>query len=125
MHQTGNWPGFIAVMALGLAAAPAVAFRCGTHLIHEGDSRDKVRAQCGEPSDVERRAILRRPVYWHYGRPYYLSSDQIEVPVETWTYNLGPNKLMRCLRFEDGLVKEIETLGYGYHESRPPQGRSP
>ena len=40
----------------------------------------------------------------------------IEVPVENWIYNLGPNKLMRRLRFEGGVVAEIETLGYGYHE---------
>jgi hypothetical protein len=34
--------------------------------------------------------------------------------VEYWTYNLGPNKLMRRLRLEDGVVTEIETLGHGY-----------
>jgi hypothetical protein len=38
------------------------------------------------------------------------------VPVENWIYNLGPNKLMRRLRFEGGIVAEIETLGYGYHD---------
>ena len=38
----------------------------------------------------------------------------VEVPVEVWTYNFGPYKLMRRVRFVDGLVEEIETLGYGY-----------
>jgi hypothetical protein len=37
-----------------------------------------------------------------------------EVPVDIWVYNLGPNKLMRRIRFEDGVVVAIETLGYGY-----------
>ena len=44
----------------------------------------------------------------------FLPGGEIEVPVETWIYNLGPNKLMRRIRFEDGIVVEIETLGYGY-----------
>lgn len=31
-------------------------------------------------------------------------------------YNLGPQKLMRRIVFEDGAVVDIETLGYGYRE---------
>ena len=42
----------------------------------------------------------------------------IEVLVETWTYNLGPTKLMRRLTIEDGEVVDIETLGYGYPGKR-------
>jgi hypothetical protein len=112
----------LAVATLLAAAAPARAdsFRCGTKLIVEGTSRGEVVARCGEPTDVERRAILRRPVFWRFGRPYYLSDDLVEVPVETWTYNLGPNKLMRRLRLEDGVVVDIDTLGYGYHPVTPP-----
>jgi len=44
----------------------------------------------------------------------------VEVPVEYWTYNFGPNKLMRRIRFVDGLVEEIETLDYGYNEDERP-----
>ncbi len=101
-----------------LMAMPAHAFRCGNHLIVAGDSRDKVIARCGEPSDVERTAVLRRPVIWYHGRPFHVGSDPIEVPVEVWTYNLGPNKLMRRVKFEGGLVTTIDTLGYGYWPTR-------
>jgi hypothetical protein len=101
-----------------LPAGPAAAdsLRCGTHLVTDGDSADKVQALCGPPTGVTRTEILRRPVYWHYGRPYYLSLDPLPVSVEFWTYNLGPGKLMRRLRLEDGLVVEIETLGRGYFD---------
>ncbi len=44
-----------------------------------------------------------------------IGEDYIEVPVETWLYNLGPNKLMRRISFEGGYVVDIETLGYGYN----------
>jgi len=117
----------LVVALLFLVAAPARAdgFRCGTKLVVEGSTRGEVIARCGEPTDVERRSILRRPVLWRYGRPYHLSDDLVEVPVETWTYNLGPSKLMRRLRLEDGVVVEIDTLGYGYHPgSAPPAERS-
>jgi hypothetical protein len=104
-----------------LLAGPAVAdaMRCGTHLVTDGDSADKVQALCGPPTGIARSEILRRPVVWRFGRPYYLSEDLLPVSVEYWTYNLGPNKLMRRLKLEDGLVVEIETLGHGYHDSDP------
>ena len=106
-----------AVVILGLlASSPAFAFRCGTKLVSEGDTRSQVLAMCGEPAvRATHRSVFRRPMIWAHGRPYYIGEDYMEVPVESWTYNLGPNKLMRRVRFEDGIVAEIETLGYGYN----------
>lgn len=110
---------WIVALVAGLAVAlPAQAFRCGTHLVHDGDTRAEVRARCGEPSDIERRSVWRRPVVWIDGRRYFVSQDLVEIPVESWIYNLGPNRLMRRVRFEDGVVVEVETLGYGYLEPR-------
>jgi Protein of unknown function (DUF2845) len=110
------------IFAIGLALAAAspahAAFRCGSHLITEGDTRSEVIAKCGEPTEIDQRsAILRQPVVWVGGRRYVVGNGLIEVPVEVWVYNLGPNKLMRRLRFEDGLVVDIDTLGYGYYEN--------
>ena len=101
-----------------LASSPSfAAFRCGSKLVSEGATRSEVAAKCGEPAEVvAQRSVLRRPVIWNYGRPYYIGDDYLEVPVESWIYNLGPNKLMRRLRFEDGILTEIETLGYGYNK---------
>lgn len=105
-----------AILLLGLvAASPAFAMRCGTKLVVEGDTRSEVAAKCGDPTEVvAQRSVFRRPVVWSRGRPYYVGEDFIEIPVESWIYNLGPNKLMRRLRFEGGILTEIETLGYGY-----------
>lgn len=36
--------------------------------------------------------------------------------VEIWTYNFGPNQLMERVRIENGLVVQIDSLGYGYNE---------
>src|SRR5581483_4065787 len=92
------------LLALGLtfaAASPAYAFRCGSYVIDEGATRSEVAAKCGDPTEISRKsAILRRP--------------------SVWIYNLGPDKLIRRLRFEDGVLVDIDTLGYGYYENSPP-----
>ena len=110
-----------AIVAFGLlAAAPAFAdgFRCGSHLItisNGSTTRSEVAAKCGEPTEVvTMRSVFRRPVIWTNGRPFFVGEDAVEIPVESWIYNLGPNKLMRRIRFEGGIVTEIETLGYGF-----------
>lgn len=106
-----------AVVVLGLlACSPAFAFRCGNKLVSKGDLRTEVAAKCGEPTEVSsQRSVYRRPVIWSHGRPYYIGQDFIEIPVESWVYNLGPHKFMRRVIFEDGVVAEIETLGYGFN----------
>lgn len=101
-----------------MAGSPAfAALRCGTKVVSEGATRSEVAAKCGEPTEVlTMRSVFRRPVVWSSGRPFFIGEDFIEIPVETWIYNLGPNKLMRRLRFEGGVLTEIESLGYGYHD---------
>ena len=107
----------LTVLAATLAApAHADGMRCGGRLIRDGDPRAQVRSFCGEPADVQTRTILRRPSYDYRGRIVYFGDNLVEIPVETWTYNFGPNKLMRRVRFVDGIVDEVETLGYGYND---------
>jgi hypothetical protein len=76
-----------------------------------------VRHYCGEPTDVQTHYIQRRPSFTAGGRYYSYGDGYVEIPVEIWTYNFGPYKLMRQIRFVDGVVDEIESLGYGYHET--------
>ena len=46
----------------------------------------------------------------------YDDDRHAEQKVEEWTYNFGRNKLMRRVRFVNGVVEVIETLEYGYAE---------
>ena len=106
----------LAALLLTLALpASADGMRCGSKLVSNGDPRAKVRQFCGEPTDIQTRQILRRPTYNLGGRVFTYGDGYVEVPVEIWTYNFGPYKLMRQVKFVDGRVDEIETLGYGYH----------
>jgi hypothetical protein len=122
----------VAVAAL-LVAEPAFAFRCKGKIVSEGDPQAKVLHYCGDPVSVQQRTIWRSgvPTGWT-GRRLLLESEGariyrgeellihdrsvVEVLVEEWTYNLGPHKLMRVVRFEDGVVVDVATRGYGFHD---------
>jgi hypothetical protein len=106
---------------LTVLAWPAQAgetLRCGSKLVGSGDSRALVRARCGVPDDVSSSTILRRAFAAREARRTLVGAEQlVEVQVEQWVYNFGPNRLMRRLKFVDGILEDIETLDYGYHPS--------
>lgn len=102
----------LAVLA-ALAAAPAHAFRCGTRIITRGDHADKLLEFCGEPTSVQTR-LAQRGLLTSDLRHIYIPGYVEDVVIEEWTYNLGPNQLMRLVRLENGFVADIKQLGYGY-----------
>jgi len=109
----------ITLVVLGTAAllplpAEADGLRCGSKLVVTGDTRVSVRSKCGEPVDVIHKTIIRRPSFVLRGHLYF--GDEVAVDAEAWTYNFGPNKFMRRVRFVDGIVEDVDTLDYGYHE---------
>ena len=92
--------------------AAADSMRCGSKLIVEEDSIDKVLYYCGEPASKYRTWIVRQPRYY-IGSNEYVFPGEEDVPVDLWTYDFGPNKLMMRLRFVAGILERIESLGYG------------
>ena len=47
---------------------------------------------------------------------HVVEGSAVEIQVETWIFNFGPNQLMEKVRFEDGIVASVESMGYGYNE---------
>lgn len=129
LHATGRLNRAAAALCLLLVlglAPEAHAFRCGNKLVSEGMHIMKVLDLCGEPDHEQIRTVLRRNVFigkttrapdsgvirrhiYGWGTPPWL-----EVEIRQLTWNFGPNKFMRRVRFEDGIVTEIETLERGY-----------
>jgi len=105
-----------ALLLASMQATPSDdTMRCGTRLVSRGDGKDKVRTLCGEPTSVSLAGYVGGPGY--YPGPYenpYLWSGWATVPVEIWTYNFGPSKLLRKIRFVGDELDEIWTDGYGY-----------
>lgn len=118
--------------AVLLLAEPALALRCKGRLVMEGDPQVKVLKFCGDPASIQQRTIYRSGIprrrvdhrmsvesgdtQINVSREKLLVHDRsvVEIVVEEWTYNFGPHKLMRVVRFENGLVAEITGLSYGY-----------
>ncbi len=110
----------ITALLLSLIVLPATVvvadMRCGNALILEGDYSYRVRSKCGEPDAIERSVIYKtRPVYRRYR---YVGTEDHSVIVEEWTYNFGPNRFIRLLRFENSVLKSVQTAGYGFNEAK-------
>ena len=107
-------------------AEPALALRCGNRLVSDGDHFSKILKYCGEPTSVQVRSIyragfprqLRRHRFDTAENDFLLYADRAyaEILVEEWTYNFGPRRLMRIIKFENGIVVAVKRLGYGYLE---------
>lgn len=91
----------------------AFAMRCGRTLVIEGDYKNDVIARCGHPDSVETRTEIVGRTLRHPYRTLELQHYE-EIQVEEWIYNLGPYRLKQYLRFENGVLKEVKSLGRGY-----------
>ena len=115
---------FLIAILGGLFLYPeaASAFRCGTRIVNIGDTKWEVLNKCGPPqwqeAWEEKRIdrVYRAPdLDFHRSRESrYPLGVVTYVPVEEWTYNLGPSQFMRILRFEGNRLIRIETGGYGF-----------
>lgn len=94
---------------------PAFAMRCGNKLVTEGDYSVEVIHKCGDPDYVSEW------IEYHYEAShfnYHTLGEGRRVPVliEEWTYNFGPRRLMRRLRFKKGKLQTIHTMHYGFRK---------
>lgn len=104
---------FVGFLVL-LLSAPAMAFRCGTQLIREGDHYIEVLKKCGEPALQERwieEGVVSRQIHPSFRFREYTTDG---VVVQLWTYNFGSQKFMRQLKFRNGFLEEIEKIDYGF-----------
>lgn len=104
-------------LLLGLLCTSATAdgFRCGNgRLVSEGDRLYEVRARCGEPDFATQRVELRK-ITNRFGQRTRRASGEaevaelVEITIDEWTYDLGRNRLVRHLLFEDGRLQSVTT----------------
>jgi hypothetical protein len=113
---------------LSLSATPVYALWCDHALVSIGDHKTEVLNKCGDPINIDRRVE-----YLIIGAPYGYPLDNSRLPyrprmvesvppgqaylpveVEEWIYNFGSHQFMQLLRFENGILKEIRSLDWGY-----------
>ncbi len=88
--------------------ALASDFFCGSKIITTGEGKNDVLGKCGEPSNVK---VWEAHIIRDLG-----PGPLVEAPltVEEWEYNLGPDRFIRYLRFENDHLINIDDGGYGY-----------
>ena len=118
-----TWISTMMMVTLLLAATSHVMasdFSCNSKIVTIGDYKYDVLRKCGEPSHVEvwEEVRIRRDLspglletgIGLYRTPLYLPGP---VTVEEWVYNLGSNRFIRYLRFENGRLAKITEGDYG------------
>ena len=108
-----------------LFSHPVFALRCGQSLVDVGSYREDVIEKCGEPESIDTHIEVRgvnnrlggrtRPSprnSIHFGQQYW---TEIEVVVEEWIYDFGPRRFRYYLRFENGRLAEMKSLGKGHY----------
>ncbi len=103
------------VCALVLHVGTAYALRCGTELVSKKDPKIEVVRKCGDPVSIE-AWMAYDVIPRHYGHRKHhatFGGVVISIAVEEWIYNFGPHRLMHLLRFENGYLVRMGTLGYG------------
>jgi hypothetical protein len=101
---------------VGLAGLPSFAvadsMRCGSRIVKDGDSAEKLLQVCGEPASRERTWIQRRPQFelggWDYSFP-----GREDVPVDVWVYDFGPSRLRQRVRLIAEVIQTITPLDKG------------
>src|ERR1700741_2670899 len=103
-------------LSLALVLLPALAhgqsLQCSDRVISRGASRAEVAGLCGDPAQVDHKTLYNSVSAANPGYPTIVAGAAGEIQVELWTYNFGPDRLMQRIRFEDGVVVSIESLGY-------------
>ncbi len=95
----------------------AHAFSCGGRVVSAGDTKAEVIMKCGEPAGKDSRTEERIEK---------IDADtkrKISVTIDEWTYDLGPDTLIRILTFTDGRLMDIREAGYGSAETKSPERR--
>jgi hypothetical protein len=97
--------------------------RCGDQVLSHGDWLYEVRTACGDPDWAQRRVefqTVRYPVRTPCGNgsrertcTTYVE-ETIPVNIDEWTYDFGRNRFVELVRFEQGQMVSVSTLGYSH-----------
>lgn len=105
---------------LGLLLAPSLLFaesiRCGSQLIEKGSTSADLLEYCGKPAKVTKNGTVTGLTGNTHTSSGITNPATGDFEVETWVYDFGSNQLMERIRIENGIVVQIESLGYGHSQ---------
>jgi hypothetical protein len=108
------------VAVIGLLLSPSLLFaesiRCGSQLIEKGSTSADLLEYCGRPAQVVKNGVVNGLIGNTHTPGGVTSQATGDFEIETWTYDFGPNQLMERVRIENGIVVQIDSLGYGHNQ---------
>ncbi len=88
--------------------------RCQGRLVSIGDTKAEVLDKCDHPDkrdqwEEDHNSTISQ--IYDYKTERYIAPRRIKQPIrmERWTYDMGSNKLIRYLHFQNGVLIKIET----------------
>jgi len=87
--------------------------RCQNRLVYLGDTKAKVLDKCGDPDQLDQWEEDHNSYIsqiYDYEKERYIAPKLIKGPIlmERWTYNMGSNKFIRHLYFQNAELTKIE-----------------
>jgi hypothetical protein len=104
MFHSLNHVGRAAVILALLFSSTASArgmMRCDKQLIEQNTKATELLAACGQPN-------LKDSFLVQVANGNYVAGTEV------WTYDFGPEQLIRLVTVRDGRVSDIDTDGYGF-----------
>jgi hypothetical protein len=106
----------VILLSFGLFPSPASAdsISCDGGIVSDGNSVVDLLMKCGQPAwkDSHQEEFTDRLTPGLKQRTY--------VTVEQWTYNFGPQQLLRTVTIKNGVVTDVKTGQYGPSKDREP-----
>lgn len=95
--------------ALPSFTAAGTTLRCGTDVIQVGDSKERVRKHCGQPTSIKRETRTFSDGGKLDDRCFFGT-----VYIESWNYDRGYGGIPTTVMIVDGKVERIKLQTGGY-----------
>lgn len=108
---------FAVILFLSFSIGKAWAFRCGSGLVSDGDSKTQVMVTCGKPTSKEKSCenSQQYTTIDKYGK--VKNHRKCGKKLEVWYYNCGDNDFIYKLTFENGKLADETNEGRGKGKS--------
>jgi len=101
------------IFFLSFSSCEALAFRCGSGLVSDGDTKTQVLVTCGKPTSKEKSCEQSQQYTYVDKHGKAKTRKKCGKKLEVWHYNCGDSDFIYKLTFENEKVTDITSEGRG------------
>ena len=109
---------FASILFLSFSVGKALAFRCGSGLVSDGDTKTQVLVTCGKPTSKEKSCENNQQYTTLNKHGKVKKHKKCGKKLEVWHYNCGEGDFIYSLTFENGKLTDENTEGRGRGKSK-------